>query len=122
MKNILRSIWKTLFDMKESIALGIAVAVFGIYSFGILGAVLYEACSPLITPFYAKMSDWSKGDSDAWGAMIEAGMRWGICFPVAGYIDIWLRRFNVKIALRLLCGLLVLWVGGALVWHYTILY
>ena len=119
--NILRSIWHTLYDMKESILLGIVVAVIGMYSLGVLGGVLYYACYPLVVPFYGEISDWSNSNGDALGALIEAGMRGGISFPVAGYVNIWLRRFNVKILPRLLWGLVIVWIGGALAWHYTIL-
>ena len=122
MMNILRSIWHVLYAIRISILLGVAAAVLGLYSLGMLGYFLYYATYPLVVPFHGAMWDWPAEGAVIWGLFFLAGMRWGFCFPVAGLVDVWLKRRTVKVSWRILCYLAILWVGSALIWHYIILY
>jgi len=107
----------TLFAIKGSIIAGVAVALAGLFSMGILGFGLYYACYPLLEPLYGNLNDWH-GD-DVWPATIWAGMSWAIFFPVAGWVDLRLRQAGKPGALRALSWLAILWAGAAAVWLYV---
>lgn len=108
---------KTLLAIKGSIIAGVVVAVLGLFSMGILGFGLYYACYPLLAPLYGNLNDWH-GD-DVWPATIWAGMLWAIFFPVAGFIDLKLKRAGAAGAARTLVWLAILWAGAAVVWLYV---
>lgn len=108
---------KTLLAIKGSIIAGVAVAVLGLFSIGILGFALYYACYPLLAPLYGNLNDWH-GD-DVWPATIWAGMLWAIFFPLAGLVDLRLRRAGKPRALRVFSWLAILWAGAGIVWLYV---
>lgn len=107
----------TLFAIKGSIIVGFVAAAFGLFSMGMLGAGLYYACYPLLSPLYGNLNDWS-GD-DVWPATIWAGMLWAIWFPVVGFADLRWKRAGKSSALRVLSWIVILWVGASLVWLYV---
>ena len=108
---------KTLLAIKGSIIAGVAVAALGLLSMGILGVGLSYACYPLLAPLYGNLNDWH-GD-DVWPATIGAGMFWAVFFPVAGFVDLRLKRAGTPRAPRVLAWLAILWAGAAVVWLYV---
>ena len=106
-----------LLDIKWSLVAFVVTLVLGFLSMGALGAALYYACYPLLSPFYGNLDDW-RGDW-VWPATIVTGMLWAVSFPVAGALDRHLAP-RVPAAPRMLIYLAVLWLGAALVWAFTL--
>lgn len=107
---------KILLGIKGPLIIGFLIAVFGVLSMGFLGAGLYYACYPLLEPLYGNLDDWH-GDG-VWPATIWAGVMWAICFPVAGLVNVRLKRAGKSSVLRGLSWGAILWLGAVLVWLF----
>lgn len=109
---------KTLLAIKGSIIAGVAVAALGLFSMGFLGFALYYVTYPMHYPLLGDINEW-EGTDLFWPAIIMAGMFWSICFPVAGLVDLRLRRAGTASALRILAWLAILWLGAGLIWLFV---
>lgn len=100
--------------MKWSFVAFVVTLILGLLSMGMLGAVLYYACYPVLAPFYGNLNDW-RGDW-VWNAMICAGMLWSVSFLAAGYLNLQLEPRGFSEFTRGLAYVVVLWGGALIAW------
>jgi hypothetical protein len=112
------SLWKSLSDnAKFSVIAFFVVAVVGLLSMGLLGALLYYPVSFLFKNF-PTLNDW-RGDW-VWPAMISVGMFWSVGFILGGVAVHYLVKIIAsKIILYILYSL-ILWVWAAFLWYLVI--
>ena len=108
----------TLLAIKGSIIAGIAVAALGLLSMGALGFALYYATYPMHYPLFGDINAWEGADL-FWPSIIWAGMLWAVCFPVAGFVDLRLKRAGTAGALRAFSYATILWLGAGFVWVFV---
>lgn len=109
------TVMKTLMAIKGSVIAGVAVAVLGLLSMGLLGLALYYLTYPAHYLLLGHIDGW-EGTDLFWPTIIWTGMLWSACFPAAGVIDGRLQRAGAGTVPRVLAYLAVLWLGAALIW------
>ena len=111
--------WKSLtFTTKFSAIAFIVTLPLGLFSMGILGALLYYLVSFLFSN-YPTLNDWH-GDW-VWPTTIAAGMAWAFGFIFAGITWHYLNKItNSKTLLRIVYSI-VLWFWAAIVWYFMII-
>jgi hypothetical protein len=86
----------------------------GLLSVGLLGAGLYYAVYPVLSPFYGDPNDWH-GDW-VWPALISAGMGWSLSFIAAGLLNLRLEKSGWRAVSRRAVYVAMLWLGAGLMW------
>lgn len=110
--------WKSLSGYTRFSVWGFLIsAILGLFSMGVLGALLYY-CLFFLHDAYPSFNDWH-GDW-VWAALIGVGVAWSLGFLIAGISCHYLhRKFAASLFSKALY-VLVLWAWAALLWGYTL--
>ncbi len=110
--------WNSLaYTTKFSAIAFVATGFLGLFSMGILGALLYYPVSFFFNA-YPTLNDWS-GDW-VWPVMIGAGMLWSVGFIFGGLAWYYLQDQIASIALLRIIYILILWIWAAFIWYILI--
>ncbi|WP_396596367.1 hypothetical protein [Dokdonia sp. R86516] len=110
--------WKSLsYTTRFSIIAFVAILPMGLFSMGILGALLYYPVSFLFTS-YPTLNDWT-GDW-VWPATIGVGMFWSFGFIWAGLAWHFLRNKLHSVHILRVIYAIICWAWAALLWYGVI--
>ncbi len=104
--------------IKGSIIAFASALVLGFVSMGFLGAVLYYPVAPVLRLRFAPRNEWH-GDW-VWPAVLGVGMAWSAGFLIAGVVNHFLVRQQLRAALRGLVYLGILWSWALVIWTLTL--
>jgi len=100
--------------MRFSLLGFIITLALGLLSMGFLGAGLYSLVSPLLNLKFPDLNslhgDW------VWPALILAGMFWSFGFLIAGWVYLYLSRFNWSKAILIAVYILILLIWASIIW------
>lgn len=117
--NILKQIFGMFLQIKRSLIAFFAVLALGLLSMGLLGAGIYYAVYPLLSPFFGNPDDWN-GDW-VWPSAIMAGMLWSFSFIVAGLVNLRLMQSRWGKLPRRMIYISLIWLGAGLIWMIILL-
>jgi hypothetical protein len=114
----MRDFWESLSsNAKFSIIAFFVVAILGLFSMGLLGALLYYPVSFLfkdLPPFNTWHGDW------VWPATISVGIFWSLGFILGGFSYHYLIRMGASKVVLYSIYALVLWLWAAFLWYLVI--
>lgn len=110
--------WKSLSgNARFSIIAFFSSGALGLFSMGLLGAVLYYPVSFLLRKF-PSLDDWT-GDW-VWPAVIGVGIFWSVGFLLGGVVWHYLAKITSSKAILCCAYIFVLWLWAAIVWYIVL--